>query len=144
MKKTLLIATAVMAGCNPMPYKQSCQKPDFTKARDLKVQDTFATWGYFSEQCPSPAPKRFVVPENSASLHIFVDGEWLRLSVRANSGDPLGLRAPNLYRGSDVRVDQLENKRLEVEAIDANGSVIQTFQVPFELQECTCVTYDAL
>ena len=144
MKRALLIVTVVMAACNPRPYKHACQMPDFSKAPGLKVEDTFATWGYFSERCPSPMPKRFALHEGAASLQVLVDGEWLRLSARSANGSSLVLRAPNLYRGTDVRVDQLQNNWLVIEAIDAKGSAVQEFRAPFELQECTCVTYDAV
>ena len=76
-------------------------------------------------------------------MEVLVQGEWLRLTAHDNNGTSLQLRGPAL-RGSDARVDEQQNKRLEVEALGGDGTVVQQFKVPFEPQECTCVTYDAI
>ena len=144
MKRALLTTTVIIfTGCNPIPYKYSCRMPDFTAAEGLIVKDTFATSSYFGERCAKPIPKRSVVVRDSASLEVFVQGAWLRLAAHDSNGMPLKLRGPTL-RGNDARVDELQNKQLEVEAIGDNGMLVQHFELPFQIQECICVTYDAI
>ena len=145
MKKLVLLIVVVVAGCNPIPFKQACGMPDFSVASGLKVQAEFATWGYFSERCPVAMPKRFTVLGKGASLNVLVDGEWLRLSARDPSGRPVHLQGSTLqHGGSDARVDQQTDNVFEVDAVSPDGERLGAFRLPFRMQTCTCVTYDGL
>src|SRR5262245_64930066 len=114
MKKwPFVVAFASIGGCSPVIH-ESCAMPDFTRNLGLEVHRTFATWGYFSERCPEAIPKQFVVERPSASLAVRIEGEWLRVSSQARSGAALQLRGSNILRGSNVRVDKLQNHTLEL------------------------------
>lgn len=143
MKHALLPFVVFVIGCSPIPYKYVCYMPIFTTSEGLKVEDTFATWGYFSERCPKSIPKRFSITGSSASLHVLVDGQWFRLSATDNNGVSLTLRG-EYVRGYSARIDQHKNNAIEVEALNSSNAVVEHFKVPFELLKCTCVSYDGL
>jgi len=142
MKKGFLLAATLVAGCNPIPYKQTCTMPNFGKGTILQVKSTFSTWGYFTARCGTAMPKEFLVIGKAVSLRVLVDGEWLRLAAQDKNGEIAQLRGENL-RGSDSRIDELAASVLELEASTGEGE-LESFSLPFKLEQCTCVTYDAV
>jgi hypothetical protein len=145
MKKLVLLSAIAVAGCNPVPMKRVCGMPDFSATSGLKVEAKFATWGYFSERCTIAMPKSFVVSGREASLSVLIDGEWLRLSAQDHSGQSLPLAGKTLrHGGTNARIDEQTDNVFQANAVSADGARIEQFRLPFTMQTCTCVLYDAL
>jgi hypothetical protein len=140
----ILVAASIMVGCNPVPYKQSCHMPAIGKSSSVTVQESFDTSGYFKVRCRTAAPKRITVAGSSATLNILVEGRWFRLEAQAKDGTPLEVRGPFVLRGRDARIDRQPDNVLQVEAVTGSGTKIESFTVPYSLEECTCVSYDAI
>lgn len=142
MKKFVLLAAALVVGCNPIPYKNACRMPNFSENATLQVKSRFSTWGYFSERCGTAMPKEFGVSGKTASLNVLIDGEWLRLAAQDGSGNSVQLRGKTL-RVNNARIDEQTEGVLELEAVRGEGE-LERFSLPFRMEECTCVTYDAV
>lgn len=118
--------------------------PAILKTPAITFEKSFDTSGYFKVRCSTGVPKQITVAGASATLTVLVDGEWFRLVARAKGGTPLEVRGPFVLREGDARIDQQPNNVLQVEAATGNGVAIESFTVPYSLEECTCVSYDAI
>jgi len=118
--------------------------PAIVKAPSITVQESFDTSGYFKVRCRTSVPKQITVAAASATLDVLVEGQWFRLVARAKDATPLEVRGPFVLRGRDARIDHQPDNVLQVEAVTGNGAHVESFTVPYSLEECTCVSYDAI
>jgi hypothetical protein len=140
-----LLATLVLAACNPIPIKRACEMPEFILPDTADVHKRFDTWGYFERYCHEPAPEQFTVigSERIVTLTVTVDGEWIRLAAHSKDQGPIRLRGTT-HRGTEVRHDQLHGSPLIIEAVDSDGRTHEQFLLHYRPLSCTCVTFDAV
>ena len=159
VKAFIISSILAIGGCNPIPIHFECDLPKLTTDIKLEVLEQIGTSSYFSHECPSELSTVMKITRDWGAIKIRLHGSPHRMWMVATDKNNESLKIEGggakewrvfedyeyaiTFRGT-TRNSEDVSKNFDISVLNRNNSIIEKFSFNYDVQTCTCASYDAI